>query len=151
MTSIDSAARLRRIAFCARTGQPIDPADGLPFADGVDAWWAGHAPLDQALGLNAAGRGKPDARRALLIDERETALREMAEHFGGPVDSADGEGIHEIAECLAEFARWRWPDMRAAAICPANLVGTDALAWQILRSLGGKAPTRRWLADFFRS
>lgn len=148
---VDSAARLRRIAACARDGRPIDPDDGRPFADGVDAFFSGMASLDHALGLKAPGRGKPDARSALFVAERDQALRSLAGHFGASTNGADAEGIHDIVEFLTAFEQWRWPDMRSAAACPPALAGADALAWTILRGNGGTTPTRRWLAGFFRS
>ncbi|RWN95182.1 MAG: hypothetical protein EOS05_10310 [Mesorhizobium sp.] len=149
-SSIESAARLRRIATCAREGRPIDPADGHPFADGVDSFFAGMASLDQALGLNAAGRGKSDAKRALLTAERDEALRQLAAHFGTETSGANAEGVHDVHDCLTEFERWRWPDLRGAAVCPPDLSGADALAWTILRGMGGKVWKRRSLADFYR-
>ncbi|ESZ17794.1 hypothetical protein X735_12565 [Mesorhizobium sp. L2C085B000] len=147
--AIDSAARLRRISACIREGLPIDPDDAVPFGEAIDAFFAGHAPtLDAALGLKAAGPGQADARRAWLIGERDKALRELAGHVAADLDGAGAEGVWDIFEHLEAYAAGEWPEHRTAAVCP-HPEGGKALAWTILRGNGGKAPTRRWLADFF--
>ncbi|ESX24434.1 hypothetical protein X767_11980 [Mesorhizobium sp. LSJC264A00] len=147
--AIDSAARLRRISAALREGRPIDPVDAMPLGEAIDAFFAGHAPtLDAALGLKAAGPGQADARRAWLIGERDKALRELAGHVAADRDGAGAEGVWDMFEHLEAYAAGEWPEHRTAAVCP-HPEGGKALAWTILRGNGGKAPTRRWLADFF--
>lgn len=146
----EPAARLRRIAACARDGRPIDPADGQPFADGVDQFFAGAATLDQALGLQAAGRGKPDARRALMESDRDAAMQALAELVGTELGDANSEGVWDIFEILAAFAADKWPRLREAATCPPDLRGADAMAWAIMRARAGVVPPRSWIASFFK-
>ncbi|RUW19605.1 hypothetical protein [Mesorhizobium sp. M1E.F.Ca.ET.041.01.1.1] len=152
MTSpaIEGAARLRRIAQAARAGLPIDPTDGRRFAAAIDRFFAGLAPLDEALGLRASGRGKRNARLELIFADRDDALHALAELVGTKIGDADSEGVWDVSDLLTAFAADKWPKLRTAATCPPGLSRADALCWAILRGRAGKIPPRRWIASFFR-
>lgn len=64
----DGASMLRRISDCVREGRPIDTELARHrSANAADAYFLGDiSAFIAALGLNAAGPGKPDARRVLI-------------------------------------------------------------------------------------
>ncbi|MBZ9760662.1 hypothetical protein LB553_07190 [Mesorhizobium sp. CA8] len=145
----EPARRLRRVRAALSEGRPIDPEDAGPLIAAIDSQLIGGS-FEAEFGLSAPGRGKRNARRALLIEERDDALRSMAEQIGTEIGDANSEGVWDVFEALQAFADYRWPALRDAATCPPELDEADALAWTILQGNGGKPPSRRWLAEFFR-
>ncbi|TGS46019.1 MULTISPECIES: hypothetical protein [unclassified Mesorhizobium] len=141
----EPAARLRRIAACARDGRPIDPADAIPLQEAFDRHLIDGSSLDFLLGVTADGKGATPPWKALRIIDRDDAIRALASSLSEDVDG--GNVLDAMLDELEQFANWRWPQLRLHQECPANPTSLEALMWQVLRLSGGRVLSRAYLAE----
>lgn len=145
MSDSSAAHRILRLIEALERGQPVPACDAAPLAEGFKAHLYDGVPVERALGL-AGSRGRPNARRALILEERDKALHALADHFGTEIAGPDSEGVWDVFEALEQFAV-SWPRYRTAVEIPPRLRGRpEGLAWIILKASGGRVLSRRWIA-----
>ncbi|RWI92864.1 MAG: hypothetical protein EOR21_17205 [Mesorhizobium sp.] len=118
ISSAEPAATLRRIAACVREGRPIDPADAMPFFP-------------------------EHVQRAILIEERDEAIRTAAETFALSAVT--------LATELHRYAASSWLRERTLDTCPDRHAGRlQEHLWRALHAhphVIGERQIRRIISD----
>lgn len=143
-TPIEAVDRLRALAAALRGRDTIAEETADDLADGLEAYLAGVADLESALGLKPAPGGR-QWRTEKALAERDRILREAATlcWAGRPMT----EQARQLALAIHRYAGSGWSRDRKQDHCPEHLHGkVQAHIWRALkardRSLGERALRR---------